>query len=874
MLKRFALNTSSRRNRLYYRLASVFALFFLVPVFGFLYLAVEHNILADDLLPFIAIIFLTTSLIGYFMLRRIFDQIISLCETVLDVIGKNISDPEIPAFDDELKGIEKSIQIVENEISDSHRKAEKVASQIWTLKELSDLCYVTFETEDLLHITLERALKITNSDIGSVLILKQPHKQSFFVETTFGLGDILKRGDRIEFNTSIAKFAVINKSPLLIDDIEKDSRFGRENRLQYGTKAFLCMPLKGIHEVFGVLTLSRKHDDTVFTTADVEILTPLLSNAAFAYDNISLAKERDETLASMKLADKLVALLNSSLRNGELLHAILNQIHEFIVFDAAVIFIQDENSPETLSILEMLSFMPINLSKNNHYFYEGSSLEKVIRQESTLLVKDEGKDTPSLEQELFFRQNVKTLLMSPVRMEGNLRGVLVFGSQHGDCFVGDRERIQTCAQIISFAFERNKLSSYATKRDREMETIKQIGSALASSTFDMEEVLRRTMEMIQAIMDVEAGSLLILEKNELHFKVAFNDRKEVDALKDLTVKLGKGISGYCAARGEPILVRNMQEASQFDPTAFDRVTGYQTRSVLCVPIISQGKVLGVIEVLNKRSIEFNDNDLHLLQSISTSLSIALENARLYRETLSMAENERSIRNMFQKFVPKEIVDKIIYNSAAEKPVIEELKTLTLLNIDMRGFSVISKRFRPQKTLAILNYFFMVMGEIVFKHNGIVDKYLGDGFLAIFGAPISSVLDADNAVGAALEMQKTMKDINEYFSKEIDLELTMGISIHTGEVVVGNIGFDKKMDYTVIGDSVNIVFRLQDLTKSKPNSIIISEKSCQAASETPLNVREFGIYDAGETLGKLKIFELLEAKTRQIENRSAVASLVS
>jgi class 3 adenylate cyclase len=227
----------------------------------------------------------------------------------------------------------------------------------------------------------------------------------------------------------------------------------------------------------------------------------------------------------------------------------------------------------------------------------------------------------------------------------------------------------------------------------------------------------------------------------------------------------------------------------------------------------------------------------------------------------MAEHERSIRNMFQKFVPKEIVDKIIYNSSAEKPVIEELKTLTLLNIDMRGFSIISKRFRPQRTLAILNYFFMVMGEIVFKHNGIVDKYLGDGFLAIFGAPISSVEDADNAVTAALEMQQTMKSINDYISKEIDVELTMGISIHTGEVVVGNIGFDKKMDYTVIGDSVNIVFRLQDLTKSMPNGILISDKSCQAVVEIPLDVREFGIYDAGETLGKLKIFELLGTKTR-------------
>ncbi len=90
---------------------------------------------------------------------------------------------------------------------------------------------------------------------------------------------------------------------------------------------------------------------------------------------------------------------------------------------------------------------------------------------------------------------------------------------------------------------------------------------------------------------------------------------------------------------------------------------------------------------------------------------------------------------------------------------------------------------------------------------------------------------------------------------------MGISIHTGEAVVGNIGFEKKMDYTVIGDSVNAVFRLQDLTKSRPNSILISEKTRLAAMNSILDVREIGMCDAGSTLGELRIYELLGRKPR-------------
>ena len=121
----------------------------------------------------------------------------------------------------------------------------------------------------------------------------------------------------------------------------------------------------------------------------------------------------------------------------------------------------------------------------------------------------------------------------------------------------------------------------------------------------------------------------------------------------------------------------------------------------------------------------------------------------------MAEQERGIRKMFQKFVPREIVDKITHNAETEKLLLEELKILTLLNIDIRGFSTLSKKIGPQRTVAILNHFFATMGDIVFKHQGIVDKYLGDGFLALFGAPVSSATDTDNAIAAALEMKASL-----------------------------------------------------------------------------------------------------------------------
>ena len=238
-----------------------------------------------------------------------------------------------------------------------------------------------------------------------------------------------------------------------------------------------------------------------------------------------------------------------------------------------------------------------------------------------------------------------------------------------------------------------------------MDFVKQIGSILASSTFDLDEVIKQTLNMIRALMDVEGGSLMLREEDVLIFKEAFNihEHVDMDRLKNLRLKLGQGIAGYAAARGEPLIVTNTEGSRYFYPE-FDRNSGFHTRSVLAVPLISQGRVLGVIEVLNKINGEFLENDLKLLQSIATSVSIALENARLYRETKSLAEHERGIRNVFQKFVPKEVVERIIHGSQTGEGITEEIRLLTILNIDLRDFSILSFQFSPSRTVAILNHF--------------------------------------------------------------------------------------------------------------------------------------------------------------------------
>ncbi len=852
---------------LYYRLSIIFALFFFVPLLGLLYFGLKYEILEDHLIPVFILALLASSLAGYIMIRKVFDGIHRTSKTISETLTQNIEGFERPATANELQGIVQSFQTVEHELRSNVSNLEKRTSQLSTLKELSDLCYVTFDSEDLFAVTLERALKLTNADIGSVLILEGKKRETFVIKATYGLGDLVKIGDRVDFATSIAKFAVINKSPLLIGDIEKDNRFGRGNRPHYATKSFICMPLKGIQEVFGALTLSRRESDIPFTTEDADVLTPLLSNAAFTYDNLSLMKRDRKNRQQLAILTGTCKTLGSSLRNSELLHAVLNQFREEVPLDIAVILEIRKDVPDQVGVLDILSPVPIGLDFNRGYDFTGSCLEGVVRQGNILIMDQPSVLKHPLEQELLVKPGIHDAILVPIKIEGVVNGILVIGAFLAGALNGCAEQTEEIAVVLALAIEKNRLSSSVTKRDLEMDSIKQIGSILAASTFDRQEVLKHTMDMIRTIVNVEAGSLLLLEGDELAFKVAFNVNPAIDTtlLNAFRVRLGQGIAGYSTARGEPIIVRDAQGSRHFSPD-FDRKTGFQTRSALCVPLISRGKVLGVIEILNKISGDFNDDDLHLLQSIATSVSIALENSQLYQETLSMAENERSIRTMFQKFVPREIVDKIIHNAGEEKPLIGELKILTLLNIDIRGFSTLSSRIGPQRTVAMLNHFFKAMGEVVFNHGGIVDKYLGDGFLALFGAPISGNTDTDNAIAAALEMKGSLAAVNEYFTEELDAPLAMGISIHTGKAVVGNIGFEKKMDYTVIGDSVNTVFRLQELTKSLPNSILISEKTLQAVVESILDVREIGKCDTGSALGELRIYELM-GRTPRVRNGS-------
>jgi class 3 adenylate cyclase/GAF domain-containing protein len=785
------------------------------------------------------------------LLKSLVDYIKSISISISKTVENRISHKPLMDASDELGNIVQSFKILENELKNKFFNLEKKTEELATLKELSDLCYITFSPEDLLYITLERALKIVNADVGSVLILKKPNQDYFVVEANIGLDDFGKKGTLIKFDESIAKYAVINKSPLLVEDIEKDARFSRTPRQHYLTKSFICMPLRTSKDVIGVITISRKRSEKIFSQDDINTLTPLLSNAAFTYDNLHLINDVHNLQNIMQSLKRISACVNSSLNGSELLQTIFQEIKNIIPCDIIALLRVTSEQDSILTLVDFMSSIPTDLNRSESFSFKETVFEKVISQQQNLFIDKFEEINGAADNKLFQQNQINTCLIVPLKAGVKIIGfVLIYNILHQQ---SERlaETIETIADHLSVAIERDRLIKSVTKRNQELESLQLIGSALSSSIFDIQKLLNYTMDMIQAAISVEAGYLLMSENGKFKFAASFN--LDMNELQNLNIKRGEGIPGYVADSGMIVMTDSVQQHPHFSGI-IDDAAGITTKSILSVPMISQGRIVGVIELVNKKETAFTVDDQRLLQSIAASVSIALENARLYEETLAMAEKERGIRKLFQKFVPREVVDKIILGNETEKPIIEESKIVTLLNIDIRDFSLISKKIGPKKTVEMLNYFFSIMGDIVFEHKGIVDKYLGDGFLAVFGAPVSSNSDAENATTAALEMQRRMGEVNEYCQQKYGERLFAGIVVHSGEVVVGNIGFEKKMDYTVIGTAVNFVFKLQELSRKWPNTILLSETTYNEVEST-LKEKMIKISEAEENIESMGIYRI-------------------
>ena len=252
----------------------------------------------------------------------------------------------------------------------------------------------------------------------------------------------------------------------------------------------------------------------------------------------------------------------------------------------------------------------------------------------------------------------------------------------------------------------------------------------------------------------------------------------------------------------------------------DSIVSQGVRSTICAPLVAETRVHGALyaDRLDPFA-SFKPDDLELISAVAAQTAIAVENARAH-ERLAREEVARA---NYSRFLPEYVVKQILENPDSFK-LGGVNQTITVLFADIRGFTRISEHAPPEKIVSLLNRYFSAMTDIIFAHGGTLDKYLGDGLMALFGAPTTTPQDAANAVNAAVAMQRRLLGINQELREEGLPEIGAGIGLHTGEATVGYIGSERRSEYTAIGDVVNTASRLE--SNSKGGEILISDATAK------------------------------------------------
>jgi len=244
----------------------------------------------------------------------------------------------------------------------------------------------------------------------------------------------------------------------------------------------------------------------------------------------------------------------------------------------------------------------------------------------------------------------------------------------------------------------------------------------------------------------------------------------------------------------------------------------QIRSTMSVPLMHDDDVLGVIHLDSKiASGAFMEKDLQVLSGFARQAALMIRHQRLLTEF----EGQVVMREKLHRLLSPQLVEEVVSGRLDIKKG-GEVRRATVMFADIRGFTSISERMPPQEVVTLLNEYFELMVDIIFKYEGTLDKFVGDEIMAIWGAPISRDDDAERAVRAAVEMQQAMRRFNEAQELGGGAGFEIGIGLNTGEVVAGYMGSTKSMNYTVMGDTVNTAARF--CGTAGPRDVLIGENT--------------------------------------------------
>ena len=524
------------------------------------------------------------------------------------------------------------------------------------------------------------------------------------------------------------------------------------------SKAYLLLPLFHKELFLGLLCVGNKFMGETYSNNDIKILEIVSSHLTKALYNYELFKnvEEKKTELNLKLLE-LETLFDISIAISSVLD--IDDLAEDVLWRSVGIL----NASKGI-FLRLKKNTPIlhtaatfNWVKENPLLSQNLKVFKDVQSSSQgILLSD--KDETSLQQKL----KEKNLIVSPLMAKNKILGYMVL------CNKESRKGIEPFNSI-----------------DLDLLTALSNQAAVAMENAKLFKEITKEKQFNESILGSIATGV-----------VTINTLGEVDSINIAATKI-------LNTKKKDIIGNHYMFVFEKDETVVELITS------------CEGKNKTVSDVNIPLAVSSKDTVVNISVSPRVDPDGKMQGQVIAFEDIT---DVNKVKNTFKRYVSKQVVDEILDNDS-KLNLGGEKRKVTVLFADIRGFTSMSEKMEPEVVVSTLNEYFSEMIDIVFKNNGTLDKIIGDELMVVYGAPISAKDDTTRAVQTASDMQEKLKELNEERKKRKEPLIAVGIGINRGEVVSGNIGSREMMDYTVIGDTVNLAARL--CSAAKPGQILVS-----------------------------------------------------
>jgi len=342
-----------------------------------------------------------------------------------------------------------------------------------------------------------------------------------------------------------------------------------------------------------------------------------------------------------------------------------------------------------------------------------------------------------------------------------------------------------------------------------------VSSSLGSISEQAELLDMIMTKLFEAFPQCGRGFILLGDSIDDLKPAVIKTRDPADAEEDIPIS--RSIAGKVYGEKQAILSQNAMEDDRFvnEGGGGLSILNFQILSMMCAPLLFQDQPLGLVQLDTKDRVhKFTPDDLKLLTGISAQAAIFVKNMRLF----DMVEKEASARTNMQRYFSPDLAEKVMAGEIDLKPG-GDMKTGTVFFSDIIGFTAMSETLTPLEVITKINRYFKIMVDIIFKYHGYIDKFGGDAIMSVWGVPVAIRDESLLAVTAAVEMQNALYLFNRELTEEGHPDIQMGIGLNSGNFIAGNLGSERRMEYTVIGSNVNLAQRVE--SKAGRGNVFIS-----------------------------------------------------